>query len=317
MAEPGFLTGLLAATLQAGTPLLLAALGELLAERAGVLNLGVEGMMLVGAMVGFSVDLATGSAALGCLAAAGAAGLLALGHAFLTVGLRANQVVTGLGLTVLGLGLSGFFGAARAGQRSLGLAPLPLPGLADLPGLGPVLFHHDALVYLALALVPATWWYLYRTRPGLILRACGENPRAADAWGEPVILSRYVHVVLGGLLAGLGGAYLSLGQTHMWTENMVAGRGWIALALVVFGFWQPFKVATGAVLFGGLGILQLRLQAAGTTLPPSLLGMLPYLLTVAALVALTLRQRRTGRTEGPAALGQPFIPIGDQSHPWL
>jgi len=306
MIEAAFFTGLTAAAVQAGTPILLATLGEILTERSGILNLGVEGMMLVGAMTGFAVTLYTGSPVLGALAAAPAAGLMALVHAFLTVSLQANQVVSGLGLTMFGIGLSGFFGADLVGKKGAGFAPLKIPVLGDLPFIGPVLFQQDALVYLALLLVPLTWYYLFKTRPGLTLRACGENPSAADAWGESVAATRYLHVMAGGLLAGLGGAYLSLGATHMWVENMVAGRGWIALALVIFGFWHPAKAAAGAFLFGGVGVLQLRVQAAGTTVPSSILAMLPYLLTVLVLILITLRQRRTGRVEAPAALGLPF-----------
>ncbi len=306
MNEPAFLTSLLAAALQAGTPILFACLGEILAERSGVLNLGVEGMMLVGAMVGFAVSLSTGSPLLG-VAAAGLAGAgMALIHAFLSVSLLVNQVVSGLGLTIFGMGVSGFFGMELVGKKAPGFGPVPIPLLSKIPVLGPIFFNQDLLVYLGMLLVPACWYYLYRTRPGLVMRACGENPSAADAWGESVAATRYLHVLLGGVLAGIDGAYLSLGYTHMWVENMVAGRGWIALALVIFGFWHPLKAAAGAMLFGGVGVAQLRLQAAGTLLPSALLNVLPYLLTVVILVVITLRQRRTGRVEAPDALGRPF-----------
>ncbi len=306
MTDIGFFTGLVAASIQAGTPILFATLGEIICERSGILNLGVEGMMLVGAMSGFAVALATGSPVLGAGAGVLASGMMALIHAFLTISLQANQVVSGLGLTIFGIGLSGFFGTSLVGRTGAGFAPIEIPFLSDIPFLGPVLFKQDALVYLALILVPVIWWYLFKTRPGLTLRACGENPSAADAWGESVARTRYIHVVVGGFLAGLGGAYLSLGYTHMWVENMVAGRGWIALALVIFGFWHPGKAAVGAFLFGGVGVLQLRVQAAGTTIPSSILAMLPYILTVLVLVLITLRQRKTGRVEAPEALGLSF-----------
>lgn len=306
MVEVAFMTSLLAAMVQAGTPILLATLGEILCERVGNLNLGVEGMMLIGAMTGFAVTHLSGSPTLGVFAAAAAGGLISLIHAFLTISLMANQVVSGLALTIFGSGMSAFLGTSMVGIRAPGFYPLAIPFLSDIPFIGPILFKQDILVYFTLVLVPVVWWYLFKTRPGLIVRACGENPAAADAWGEAVNRVRYAHVVAGGVLAGIGGAYLSLAYTHMWVENMVAGRGWIALALVIFGFWHPFKAAAGAFLFGGVGVLQLRIQAAGTIIPSSLLGMLPYLLTIAVLVIITIRQRRTGRVEAPAALGLPF-----------
>ena len=251
MLEIGIITGLLTGAIQSGTPILFACLGEIICERSGILNLGVEGMMLAGAMVGFAVSLNTGSPVLGVIAGAAAGGVMALIHAFLCISLLANQVVAGLGLTMFGMGMSGLFGLSYVGKKAPGFGPIAIPGLSDIPFLGPVLFNHDALIYLALILVPVSWWYLFKTRPGLVLRACGENPSAADAWGESVAGYRYVHVIMGGILGGIGGAYLSLGYTHMWVENMVAGRGWIALALVIFGFWHPMKAAAGAFLFGG------------------------------------------------------------------
>ena len=306
MLEIGIITGLLAGAIQSGTPILFACLGEIICERSGILNLGVEGMMLVGAMVGFAVSLNTGSPVLGVMAGAAAGGLMGLIHAFLCISLLANQVVAGLGLTMFGMGLSGLWGLSYVGKKAPGFGPIAIPGLSDIPFIGPVLFNHDALIYLALILVPVIWWYLFKTRPGLVLRACGENPSAADAWGESVAGYRYAHVVMGGVLGGIGGAYLSLGYTHMWVENMVAGRGWIALALVIFGFWHPMKAAAGAFLFGGVGVAQLRIQAAGAMIPSAFLTMLPYLLTVIILVVITLRQRKTGRVEAPAALGLRF-----------
>jgi ABC-type uncharacterized transport system permease subunit len=306
MADLAFVTGLLAAAIQAGTPILFACLGEIICERSGILNLGVEGMMLIGAMVGFAISLHTGQPVLGVIAAAIAGGAMALIHAFLCISLIANQVVAGLGLTLFGMGVSGLFGLGYVGTKAPGFSPIAIPGLSDIPFIGPIFFNQDALVYFALLMVPACWAYLFKTRPGLVVRACGENPAAADAWGESVASYRYVHVIMGGVLAGIGGAYLSLGYTHMWVENMVAGRGWIALALVIFGFWHPMKAAAGAFLFGGVGVAQLRIQAAGAMVPSALLTMLPYVLTIVILIVITLRQRKTGRVEAPAALGQGF-----------
>jgi simple sugar transport system permease protein len=306
MPELNFITDLLAASIQAGTPLLLACLGEIITERSGNLNLGAEGMMLVGAMTGFATAYFTGSPVLGAIAGSLAGCGMSLIHAFLTVSLQASQVVSGLGITIFGIGLSGFLGVGLVGLKGPGFAKISIPFLSDIPIIGQVFFNQDALVYVALLLVPLTWYYLFRSRPGLSVRAAGENPSAADAWGESVATIRYIHVLMGGFLAGLAGAYLSLGYTHMWMENMVAGRGWIAVALVIFGFWHPFKAAAGAFLFGGVGVLQLRVQAAGVHIPSSLLVMLPYLLTVGVLILITLRQRRSGSVDAPAALGLPF-----------
>jgi ABC-type uncharacterized transport system permease subunit len=240
------------------------------------------------------------------MAAAAAGGAMALIHAFLCVSLIANQVVAGLGLTMFGMGISGLFGLAYVGKKAPGFGPIAIPGLGDIPIIGPIFFNQDLMVYFALLMVPACWYYLFKTRPGLVVRACGENPSAADAWGESVAAYRYIHVVMGGVLAGIGGAYLSLGYTHMWVENMVAGRGWIALALVIFGFWHPMKAAAGRIF--------VRRGGGGPAAHPGrrghgairLLNMLPYVLTIVILIVITLRQRKTGRVEAPAALGLGF-----------
>lgn len=295
----------LAAAVRAGTPILFAALGELLAERSGVLNLGVEGMMLVGALIGFMTAQKTGEPWLGLLAAGGAGGAVALIHAFLTITLRANQVVSGLALTIFGTGVSGFWGKPLIGVPAAGFSPFRLPLLAELPLVGPVFFQHDAMVYLTYLLIPLCWGLLYRTRPGLNIRAVGESPESADAMGVRVALTRYLCVLAGGLLAGLGGAYLSLAYTHMWIENMTAGRGWIALAIVIFGTWDPIRVALGAYLFGGVQALQLRLQAVGVGLPAYLLMMTPYVFTILVLVSAT-RETVRRRIGAPAALGLPY-----------
>ncbi|MFZ5814411.1 MAG: ABC transporter permease [Bacillota bacterium] len=301
--DSSLLIATLAATILAGTPILYAALGEVFAERAGVLNLGVEGMMLTGAVTGFIVALHTGSPWLGVLAAAAAGALLALVHAALTVTFRANQVVSGLAITIFGTGLSAYIGKPVIGTPlPTPMTKLPVPVLADLPLLGPVLFDHDPLVYLSFLLVPALWFWLYRTRPGLNLRAVGENPAAADAMGLNVFATRYLYVALGGALAGIAGAHLSVALAPSWGEGMTAGRGWVAVALVIFATWNPAKAAVGAYLFGGVEALAFRLQAAGTSISAFFLAMLPYLFTLAVLLVTTARAR-TGRLELPGALG--------------
>ncbi len=302
------LTAILVSVVTAATPLLLAAIGELVVERSGVLNLGVEGMMLAGAVAGFATALATGSATLAVLAAAAAGAALSLLFGLLALGLLANQVASGLALTIFGIGLSALFGSAYVGVPVERLPRLDLPGLSDLPLLGPLVFGHDALVYLALALVPATSWFLSRTHAGTVLRACGENAEAAHALGYPVLLVRQLAVLFGGATAGLAGGYLSLAYTPMWAEEMTAGRGWIALALVVFSSWRPWRLLLGAWLFGGVGILQLHAQSLGLVAVPSqLLSTLPYLATVVVLTAIAAGPRR-GRLAAPACLGRPFLP---------
>ncbi|KYH31931.1 ABC transporter permease [Neomoorella mulderi] len=297
----------LAAAITAGTPILYAALGEILAERAGVLNLGVEGMMLVGAVTGFMVAVRTGNPWLGFLVALLAAGLMAAIFAFLTITLRANQVVTGLALTMFGTGLSGFLGKPYVGiPLPLSFKPVAIPFLADIPLIGPVLFRHDPLVYLTYVLVPLLWYYFYRTRPGLNLRAVGENPAAADALGVNVFALRYIYVIIGGMLAGAGGAFLSLAYAPSWLENMTAGRGWIAVALVIFAVWDPVKALLGSYLFGGVDALTYTLQAATKIAVPSFfLKMLPYILTLVVLIIAT-RQTLVKHIGAPGALSIPY-----------
>ncbi len=302
-----FLTALLAAAIPAGTAILYACLGELLCERAGVLNLGVEGMMLVGALGGFAASQWSGSVWVGAGAALLVGGLLAAIHALLTVGLRANQVVSGLALTLFGAGLSAFLGQGLVGQPVVAaFRDVPVPVLADLPFLGRILFRQDALVYLSYGLVPLLGWFVFRTRPGLRLRAVGERPEAADAMGVGVARLRAGYVVAGGALAGLGGAAISLGTNPGWTENMTAGRGWIAVALVIFAGWDPRRAALGAYLFGGVEAAQFRLQDAGVGIPSFFLAMLPYLFTILVLVLAT-RERTRRRFGAPAALGRPYL----------
>jgi simple sugar transport system permease protein len=297
----------LVTVLAAATPLILAGIGELVVERSGVLNLGVEGMMIFGAAVGFAVAMQTGSILLGALGGAGAGMLLSALFGILTVGLAANQVASGLSLTILGLGLSGLVGASYVGVKRDPAPHLQIPGLTDLPGIGKLVFGQDAFVYLAVGLVAAVWWFLWRTRTGLTLRAIGDDHVATHALGLHVRKVRFLSVLFGGACAGLGGAYLSLAYTPFWSPGMTAGRGWIALALVVFASWKPVRVAAGALLFGGATVLQLHAQAAGLGLPGQLLSAAPYLATILALVLLSFGQRHGGSL-APAALGRVFTP---------
>ena len=291
----------------ASTPLLLAALGELVTERAGVLNLGVEGMMVMGAVAGFAVALTTGSPTLGALAAALAGAAFAIPFGVLTLNLVANQVATGLALTLLGLGLSGLAGEKFVGQPGVKLAKLHVPGLSDIPFVGPVLFGQDLLVYVSIALVVAVSWFLFRTRAGLVLRAIGDSHASAHALGYSVLRVRWGAVLFGGALAGLGGGYLSLAYTPQWVENMTAGRGWIALALVVFSSWIPRRLLIGAYLFGAVSILGLYVQGMGLGIPSQFLTSLPYLVTIVTLVVIS-RRRGSRRSDTPACLGQSFVP---------
>lgn len=290
----------------AATPLVFAAIGELVAEKSGVLNLGVEGMMIVGAIAGFAVSIETGSFIAGVIAAIVCAAVLALLFAFLTQTLLANQVATGLALTMFGLGLAALVGQSYSGKSLPEFPKLAIPVLSDLPIIGPLLFGHDALVYLSFALAIAVGWFLSRTRAGLVVRAVGENHDAAHAIGYPVVAIRYGALMFGGACAGLGGAYLSIVQTPLWVENMTAGRGWIALALVVFAAWRPMRALFGAYLFGGITIVQLHSQALGLEVAPQLLSMLPYLATIIVLVLISY-DRTKARLNAPASLGQTFF----------
>ena len=293
---------LVASLMVSATPILLAAIGEMVVEKSGVLNLGVEGMMITGAVVGFAVAVNTGSPGLGFAAAALASALLSLSFGVLTQFLLSNQVATGLGLTLVGLGLSSLIGKPYEGMKSPTLPDLPLPLLADIPVIGPMLFQHDLMVYLSIALVAAVWAGLKFTRAGLILRAVGESHDAAHALGYKVVRIRLMAIFFGGACSGLGGAYLSLVRVPQWTEGMTAGAGWIALAIVVFASWKPWRVLIGAYLFGGVTVLQLNLQAAGARVPVELLSTSPYLITILVLVLISAR----GIHGAPASLGRPF-----------
>lgn len=299
------LVDILMGVIVAATPLAFAALGELVVEKSGVLNLGVEGMMIIGAIAGFAATIGTGSAMLGLLAAIVAGMVMALLFAVLTQVLLTNQVATGLALTLFGLGVSALVGQGYSGKSAGPFPHVYIPGLSDIPILGRLLFSHDLLVYLSLALAAGVAWFLGRTRAGLILRAVGENHDAAHAIGYPVVLCRTLALLFGGACAGLGGAYLSLVQTPLWVEKMTAGRGWIALALVVFAAWKPWRALLGAYLFGGITILQLHGQAIGLRIDAQIMSMLPYLTTILVLVLIS-RDSAAMKLNAPACLGKSF-----------
>ena len=290
---------LLASLMVAATPILLAAIGELIVERAGVLNLGVEGMMITGAVCGFVVAVSTGSPWLGFIGAAIGGAFLALLFGILTQYLLSNQVATGLALTLFGLGLSALIGQGYIGIKAPSFPDWHIPLLGDIPIIGPIVFQHDPMVYVGLILVAATWWFLHKTKGGLVLRAVGENHDAAHALGYKVTRIRILAIMFGGACAGLGGAYLSLVRVPQWTEGMTAGAGWIALAIVVFAGWKPWRLLLGAYLFGGMTVLQLNLQAAGLAIPVEYLSMSPYIATIVVLVIMS-----AGRA--PRSLGRIF-----------
>jgi ABC-type uncharacterized transport system permease subunit len=292
--------------LAASTPLLIAATGELVTERSGVLNLGVEGMMIMGAACGFGGAWLTGSIIVGALCGILAGTLMSLIFAFMTLGLAVNQVATGLALTILGIGTSGLIGARFVGERISPAPHLSVPYLSDLPLVGRIVFGEDAFVYLSLALLIGVWLFLYRTRAGLILRSVGDNHVSAHALGYPVLRIRLLAVLFGGACAGLAGAYLPLAYTPFFIPGMTAGRGWIALALVVFASWRPGRLAIGAYLFGAVTILQLHAQAFSLGIPSQFMSALPYLATVIVLVLIS--RTRTGGSTAPAALGTVFVP---------
>jgi general nucleoside transport system permease protein len=290
----------------AATPLLLAAVGEHAAEQAGVLNLGVEGMMIMGAACAFAVAILTESSPLAAAAGIAAGVAMAAIFAFFAVWLAANQVAAGLALTILGVGIANLVGAGFVGMKRDTIPSLSIPGLTELPVVGRLVFGQDPFVYASLALAAAVGWWMSRTRGGLVLRGIGESHASAHALGHDVRRMRTLAILFGGACAGLSGAYLSLVYTPFWSSDMTAGRGWIALAIVVFAGGRVWRLVLGSYLFGGMGVLQLHAQAGGVGLPSQLLSALPYLATILALVALALRQR--GRMGAAGSLGQPFIP---------
>lgn len=290
----------------AATPLLFAALGELVVEKSGVLNLGVEGMMIVGAIGGFATAWHTESLWLAVAAGAASGMALAFLFAVMTQYLLSNQVATGLALTMFGLGVAALLGQDYAGQTLKVATRLEVEGLSDLPVVGRLLFNHDPLVYLSIVMTAAVWWFLTRTRRGLNLRAVGENHDAAHAIGYNVRATRVAAILFGGAMAGVGGAYLAVLQTPLWVEGMTAGRGWIALAIVVFAAWRPWRALLGAYVFGGVTIIQLNLQALGVAIESQYLSMTPYLVTIIVLVLISADKARA-RLNAPGCLGKPFF----------
>ena len=299
--------GLLGASIRYGTPLLFATVGEIITERAGVLNLGLEGLMLMGAFTGFVTAYSTGNLWLAFFLAMVVGALFALIHAFMSITLKVNQVVSGLALTMLGSGLSGILGRAYVGRPAVMFQPVAIPGLADIPVIGPAFFKQDPLVYVGYVLTFFLAWFIFKTKAGLTLRAVGEEPAAADARGINVFWVRYLATLVGGALTAAGGAYLSLAATSMWMENMTAGRGWIAIALVIFAAWDPIKAMLGSYLFGFIMSLQFRLQATGEVhVSANLLLMLPYLVTLISMILFSLSENFRKRIGAPSALGVPY-----------
>ena len=298
---------ILVAAIGAGTPFVFADLGELVTEKSGVLNLGVEGMMLVGAISGFIAMAKTGSLLVAVLCGMSAGALMAFIFAVLTLTLMANQVASGLALTIFGVGLSAFLGLQYTSIALPGVKEIHIPFLSDIPVAGQLFFSHDILIYSSLVLFVAVSRFLYKTKAGLILRGIGEAPKSAHALGYNVIKIRYFAVLFGGAMAGLGGTYLSVAYTPMWVEGMVAGRGWVSLALVVFATWRPARVMAGAYLFGGITIAQFHVQGFGIDIPSQLLSMLPYIATIIVLVLIS-RDQNTIRLNSPASLGITYHP---------
>jgi simple sugar transport system permease protein len=305
---------ILTISIAAGASLVYATIGEIFTERSGILNLGVEGMMIMGAVTAFAASYHTNNPWLGVLVAMLVGGGLSLIHAFLTITLRADQVVSGLAMTLFGSGLASFLGqrlgpegAPLVGLVGARFTDVPIPGLVNIPLVGPALFDQDLLVYIMYVFVPVSWYFLYKTRPGLHLRAVGESPQTADAMGVNVFGLRYLYTMVGGMLVGLGGSHLSLAYTPGWTENLTGGRGWIVIALVIFATWDPIRAVVGALLFGGVNAVQFRLQAAGATIPAAFLNMLPYAFTILVLVLITWWEAFRKRVGAPAALGLPYM----------
>ncbi len=298
---------LIAATLASGTPLALAGLGLLINEKAGVLNLGAEGMMLVAAIAGFAAAFTTGSDTAAFIAGAAAGGLLAAAFGYLVIWLNTNQYATGLAISLFGYGFSAFVGVGYVGQKLSERTPFEVPVLGQIPFIGPALFRHHPMVYIAILLIAAAVWFLYRSRAGLVLRAVGESPESAHALGYKVRWIRLLAVVAGGALCGVAGAFLSVVYAPLWVEGLVAGRGWIALALTTFATWRPVRVLLGAYLFGGVTMAQFALQGAGVNFSSQLLAMLPYIATIVVL-AIISRNPTWIRINMPASLGKPFHP---------
>ncbi len=307
--DSGIIGSILFATIVAGTPLIIVALGQLIAEKSGVLNLGAEGMMAMGAIASFAVTLHSGSPWLGVLAGMAAGAAMAFLFAIVVLTLMGNQVASGLALSILGVGLSAFIGKPYESDILPTVGAIRIPLLSEIPVIGDALFNQQSLVYFSWILFAGIVWFLYRSRPGLVLRAVGESPTSAHSIGYNVIRIRYLATVFGGAMAGIGGAFLSVFYTPLWVEGMVAGRGWIAIALVVFATWRPFRVLIGAYLFGGVLVAQLFVQGSGMeiNIPSQFLSALPYLATIIVLVIIS-RDQNTVRLNAPVSLAQPFRP---------
>ena len=309
------ITSILAITIRAGTSLVFATVGEIFTERAGILNLGIEGIMLMSAVTGFAASFYTQNLFIALLVAAAVGAAMSALHAFLTVTMRANQVVSGLSITLFGSGFASFLGQrlgpAANNFRLVGLKgarfmPASFEAVSDIPIVSAFL-NQDLLTYLVYILIPLSWFFLYKTRPGLWLRSIGEDPQTADAMGIDVIKAKYFYTILGGVFIALGGAHLSLSYTPGWAENITGGRGWIVVALVIFSMWNPARSLWGALLFGGINAVQFRLQASGTTIPAAFLNMLPYLGTIAVLVLMTWWEALSKKVGAPAALSQAYM----------
>ena len=295
------------AALKTGTPLLLIALGELVTEKSGVLNLGQEGMVLMGAMAGFAGAYYTGNLFLGVILAMVAGMTMALLFGVLSLSLNTSQVATGLALTIFSIGLSSFLGGSLVGSTIPGFSPIAIPVLSEIPFIGDLLFNQDILIYFSFVITACIWWVLHKTRVGLTVKAVGENPHSANALGIKVIKIRYLATLFGGAMAGIAGAYLSLSYTPMWMENMSAGRGWIALALVVFASWRVGYLILGAYLFGVASILHLMMQGFGFDISPNLLAMMPYLSTLIVMVLISSNSLKQ-KLSTPMSLSKPFDP---------
>jgi simple sugar transport system permease protein len=299
------IANLIFATISSSTIILYATLGEIITERSGVMNLGIEGMMLVGALCGFSVAFVTNNLILAVLMAGIVSSVMALIHAFLCITLRANQVVSGLALTIFGTGISSFFGKNMVGQHlPIAFNPINIPFLSSIPFLGKILFSYNILVYLAWFSALILFLMLKYTRWGLYIKSTGEKPLSSDIMGVPVLKIRYLSTIFGGFMAGISGAYLTLAYTPLWGDGMTAGKGWIAVALVIFANWNPLLAIFGTILFGGLEALQLRLQPLGVAISPHILNMIPYLFTILILVVLSFRKKRSN---SPSSLGNPYF----------
>lgn len=305
--SPDVLISFFSSAIVACIPILFAALGEVFTERSGVMNLGLEGTMLMGAVAGYVTVVQTGSLLLGVFAALIAGLLMGLLFGFLVITLKVDQTVCGLAMNLFGTGLSGYIGKAVSGvASSQTFKAVAIPVLSDIPFVGPIFFNQDVLVYLVYILIAGSCFFIYKTKQGLILRSLGENPGAVDALGINVFHLRYLYTGIGAMLAALGGAYLTLVYTPLWADGMTSGKGWIALALVIFATWNPALVAVGAVLFGGINVLALRIQVAGVAIPSQFLNMLPYVCTILVLIATTGNFGGKRRSASPKALGQPY-----------